>query len=147
MFKINSSDIKNLVNDIKPILRKNISTLDSTNKNNLDSNMYKWMLTFTKKWMSRIILFAFIWISFCIIAVILSFKLHLTDMAINCLIDFAKTILTVVMSVFIVYMGKALFETKWEKANDIYIAEKGLDIKSNDIERVNDDNKEVNNNE
>lgn len=103
-----------------------------------------WVVTFTKKWVKRLIAFSFvITIDFLVMCMFSSEKfLNLSDGVIDAIRDVVMAYDSGVLLSFVGYLGKALFESKWEDENKLARQEKGL-IAKDCINVVKDDQTDV----
>ncbi|MEA5085115.1 MAG: hypothetical protein VB018_13355 [Lachnospiraceae bacterium] len=84
-----------------------------------ESTLSAWTLTFTKTWVRNLMILSCLWVSGTFGLSLISGKIGIDASVIVALVDLSKHILTVVIAVMLGYMLKALFETKWEKQDEL----------------------------
>lgn len=75
----------------------------------------KFMLTFTKKWVTRLMWFSIIAVALNYAMAIFSFKLGIDSEVIIAMVDLSKHIITMIIGVMLAYMVKAFWETYMEE--------------------------------
>lgn len=90
----------------------------------------KYILTFTKKWVGRILWFGCIWITWSYILATLG-KDSIAE-------SLSQTVAKIIISTMLGYILKAFFETYSEKHNEL--KEKGLSKDLNNIDNIDETN-------
>lgn len=100
-----------------------------------------YMLTFTKKWVTRLMWFSILAVALNYAMAIFSFNLGIEPETITAIVSLSKHIITMIIGVMLGYMVKAFWETYMEEKNKIS-SDKNINVPDDEDDETTEEDEE-----